>query len=118
MLDAKWEVNKGKAICYLRQTIPNYGKAEFVHRSDMPLQFSIQEQRAKSAIIKANLAALPAPWMHDLTERQNYTVFLDQPPCQGFHSIKRVWGRRRSDDRCIIARPFADIHLRQGCHRS
>ncbi|MGR9116042.1 MAG: hypothetical protein ACU85E_09770 [Gammaproteobacteria bacterium] len=79
MLEAHWEVASDKDVCYLKQNIPHYGRAEFIQRSGAPLQFSIQEFRIKPYIIKADLAALPAPWMHDETDRHIHPVFLDRP---------------------------------------
>ena len=79
MLDAGWEVASGKDVCALIQKIPNYGSAEFTDHSGAPLQFSIQELRVKPYIIKADLAALPAPWMHGETDRQIHQVYLDRP---------------------------------------
>lgn len=92
MLDAGWEMVSDNDVCYLKQKIPNYGNAEFIHRSGAQLQFSIQELRVKPYIIKADLAALPAPWMHGETERQILPVYLDRPnPVRDFSRLS-VYG--------------------------
>lgn len=78
--EAKWEFKQSKSTCYLKQVIPFYGSADFVHRSGEPLHFSIQEQRRKSLIIKATLKAMPAPWMqHDTVSPLDHQVYFDQP---------------------------------------
>ena len=92
MLDASWEASSDKEVCYLKQKIPNYGSAEFIQRSGAPLQFSIQELRVKPYIIKADLAALPTPWMHDEIDRQVHPVYLDSPAHAGDFNRLSVYG--------------------------
>jgi hypothetical protein len=79
MQESNWELKRSKNRCQLRQTIPLYGSADFVHRSGQYLQFSIQEQRRKPQVIKATLAAMPAPWMRAGADPVDYQVYLDQP---------------------------------------
>lgn len=78
--EAKWEFKQSKSTCYLKQVIPLYGSADFVHRSGEALHFSIQEQRRKPLIIKATLKAMHAPWMqHDAVSPLDHQVYFDQP---------------------------------------
>lgn len=92
MLDAGWEVVGDKDVCSLKQVIPNYGRAEFIHRSGSSLQFSIQELRVKPYIIKADLSALPTPWMHKESGRQIHPVYLEHPEhIKGFSRLS-VYG--------------------------
>ena len=79
MQESNWELKRSKNSCQLRQTIPLYGSADFVHRSGERLQFSIQELRRKPQVIKATLTAMPAPWMHGGEDPVGYQVYLDQP---------------------------------------
>ncbi|MGR9053079.1 MAG: hypothetical protein ACU84J_10560 [Gammaproteobacteria bacterium] len=90
--EASWETIESPNVCLLRQKIPNYGSAEFLQRSGAPLQFSIQELRIKALIIKADLAALPSPWMHRTNNRQIHPVYLDRPDQSGDYARLSVYG--------------------------
>ena len=79
LLKANWEVSRSKTACHLKQKIPHYGSADFVHHSGGRLQFFIQEQRHKPRVVKASLSAMPAPWIHQYSESRPYLVYLDQP---------------------------------------
>ena len=79
LLKANWEVSRSKTTCHLKQEIPHYGSADFVHSAGGTLQFYIQEQRHKPRVIKASLSAMPAPWIHHYSESRPYLVYLDQP---------------------------------------
>lgn len=74
---ASWKFSGDQSACSLTQDIALYGKAEFVSKAGQPLRFSIQEQRRKAPIIKASLAVMPAPWIHQPIEDKNYQVYLD-----------------------------------------
>ena len=79
LLKANWTVETSKTSCQLKQDIPLYGNAEFIHRSGEMLQFSIQEQRPKSQVIKASLSAMPSPWQQqESVSPHDYLVYLDQ----------------------------------------
>ena len=79
LLKANWTVETSKTSCQLKQDIPLYGSAEFIHRSGDTLQFSIQEQRPKPQVIKASLSAMPSPWQQqDSVSPHDYLVYLDQ----------------------------------------
>jgi outer membrane protein OmpA-like peptidoglycan-associated protein len=79
LLKANWTVETSKTSCQLKQDIPLYGRAEFIHRSGNTLQFSIQEQRPKPQVIKASLSAMPSPWQQQISvSPHDYQVFLDQ----------------------------------------
>jgi hypothetical protein len=91
--EAKWEFKQSKSTCYLKQVIPLYGSADFVHRSGEPLHFSIQEQRLKPLIIKATLKAMPAPWMqHDAASSLDHQVYFDQPVSTKDYGRLSVYG--------------------------
>jgi outer membrane protein OmpA-like peptidoglycan-associated protein len=93
MQEVNWQFKGSKTVCYLKQVIPFYGSADFIHRTGEPLQFSIQEQRRKSPVIKATLTAMPAPWMHDAAFSSfNYQVYLDQPLESGDYGRLSVYG--------------------------
>jgi sodium-type flagellar protein MotY len=77
MNQAAWKFSGNKDGCSLTQDISVYGKAEFVSKPGQALRFSIQEQRRKPSIIKASLAVMPAPWIHQPVEDRNYQVYLD-----------------------------------------
>jgi sodium-type flagellar protein MotY len=79
MQKSNWEVKQSNDSCQLKQAIPLYGSADFVQRSGEHLQFSIQELRRKPPVIRATLAAIPAPWIRAREESIDYQVFLDQP---------------------------------------
>ena len=78
MLVSDWELAQSKTMCQLTHKIPFYGRADFTQRAGGILQFSVQEQRNKPNIIKANLATLPAPWIHDEFARHEQLVFLEE----------------------------------------
>lgn len=79
LLKANWTVETSKTSCQLKQEIPLYGSAEFIHRSGDTLQFSIQEQRPKPQVLKASLSAMPSPWQQqDSVSPHDYLVYLDQ----------------------------------------
>jgi outer membrane protein OmpA-like peptidoglycan-associated protein len=79
LLKANWTVETSKTSCQLKQEIPLYGNAEFIHRAGDTLQFSIQEQRSKPQVIKASLSAMPSPWQNqDSVSPHDYQVYLDQ----------------------------------------
>jgi hypothetical protein len=84
MLEAHWEFKKTNNVCFLKQLIPLYGSADFVHKPGEPLRFSIQEQRRKPLIIKASLKVMPAPWMHDVISPLDYPVYLDNAEIGGY----------------------------------
>lgn len=92
MLDARWETSNDKDVCYLKQKIPNYGSAEFIHRSGSSLRFSIQELRVRPYIIKADLAVLPVPWIHEESNHQIYPVYLDRAIHMGDFNRLSVYG--------------------------
>lgn len=74
---AEWALMESKTACQLKQKIPYYGSADFLHTAGKELQFSIQEQRKKAAIVKASLAVRPAPWRHDVMDQATYDVYSD-----------------------------------------
>ncbi len=78
LLKANWEVSRSKTACHLKQQIPHYGSADFVHPAGGKLQFYIQEQRHKPRVVKASLSAMPAPWSHHSSQSRPYLVYLDQ----------------------------------------
>ncbi|CAA9892984.1 putative Phosphate ABC transporter substrate-binding protein [Candidatus Methylobacter favarea] len=79
MQEVQWQATGSRTVCYLQQLIPFYGSADFIQRAGEPLQFSIQEQRHKSPVIKATLTAMPSPWMPDAAFSSSaYPVYLDQ----------------------------------------
>ncbi len=84
---AHWEFKKTGSSCYLKQQIPLYGSADFVHKPDQPLRFSIQELRHKPLIIKASLKIMPAPWMHEEISSLDYPVYLDNAEIGGFGQL-------------------------------
>ena len=86
MLKANWKTEISKTSCQLKQEIPLYGSAEFIHRSGDTLQFSIQEQRHKSQIIKASLSTMPSPWQQSLASPHDHLVYLD-------HASKKNYGQ-------------------------
>jgi len=77
MQEANWEVNRTKTACFLRQSISQYGVAEFVQRAGEQLRFSVQEQRHKALVMKASLKAMPAPWIHGQAPSVDHQVYLD-----------------------------------------
>jgi hypothetical protein len=91
MMEAHWEFKKTNNICSLKQLIPIYGSADFVHKPGEPLRFSIQELRRKPLIIKASLKVMPAPWMHEVTSSQDYPVYLDNAEMGGYGKLS-VYG--------------------------
>ena len=92
LIKANWELNSSKTSCHLKHKIPFYGSADFFHHSGKVLQFSIQEQRYKPRIVKASLAAMPAPWIHQYSHGQAYLVYLDQPVDIGAYGRLTVFG--------------------------
>lgn len=84
MQEAHWEFKKTGNVCYLKQLIPLYGSADFVHKAGEPLRFSIQEQRRKPLIIKASLKIMPAPWMHEVVSSLDYPVYLENAEIGGY----------------------------------
>jgi hypothetical protein len=91
LMEAHWEFKKTKNACHLKQLIPLYGSADFVHKPGGPLRFSIQEQRRKPLIIKASLKIRPAPWMHEEISSLDYPVYLDNAEIGGYGQIS-VYG--------------------------
>jgi len=75
---ANWDVKKGDSYCQLKQSIPLYGVADFMHQSGSLLRFSIREQRFKPEIIKASLSIDNPPWLHDPVGPKDYLVYLDK----------------------------------------
>jgi outer membrane protein OmpA-like peptidoglycan-associated protein len=93
MQEVNWQFKGSSTVCYLKQVIPFYGSADFIHRAGEPLQFSIQEQRHKSPVIKATLTAMPSPWMHNAAfSSADYQVYLDQPVESGGYGRLSVYG--------------------------
>lgn len=92
ILEAKWEAKSGKGYCYLSQTIPNYGRAVFSQKSGAKLSFSIQENRSKPRIIKADLVAKPAPWQHKSLNMQIFPVYLEGSRVAKHHHRLVVYG--------------------------
>ena len=92
MQQSSWELKRSKNSCQLKQMIPLYGSADFVHRSGENLQFSIQEQRRKPQVIRATLAAMPAPWMRSRADSVVYQVYLDQPEDRNDYGRLSVYG--------------------------
>ncbi|MGZ8163601.1 MAG: OmpA family protein [Methylobacter sp.] len=93
MQEVNWQFKGSSTVCYLKQVIPFYGSADFIHRAGEPLQFSIQEQRHKSPVIKATLTAMPSPWMHNTAfSSSDYQVYLDQPVENGGYGRLSVYG--------------------------
>lgn len=84
---AHWEFKKTGSSCYLKQQIPLYGSADFVHKPGQPLRFSIQELRHKPLIIKASLKIMPAPWMHEEISSLDYPVYLDNAEIGGYGQL-------------------------------
>jgi sodium-type flagellar protein MotY len=84
---AHWEFKKTGSSCYLKQQIPLYGTADFVHKPGQPLKFSIQELRHKPLIIKASLKIMPAPWMHEEISSLDYPVYLDNAEIGGYGQL-------------------------------
>lgn len=84
---AHWEFKKSGSSCYLKQQIPLYGSADFVHKPGQPLRFSIQELRHKPLIIKASLKIMPAPWMHEEISSLDYPVYLDNAEIGGYGQL-------------------------------
>lgn len=78
ILLADWKINKGSSFCQLKQDIPLYGTADFMHQSGELLRFSIRENRFKPDIVKASLALGSSPWMHQSTPVNDHLVYLDQ----------------------------------------
>jgi sodium-type flagellar protein MotY len=91
MQKANWEFKKANNVCYLKQHIPLYGSADFVHKAGEPLRFSIQEQRLKPLIIKASLKVMPAPWMHEAISSLDFPVYLDNAEIGGYGRLS-VYG--------------------------
>jgi outer membrane protein OmpA-like peptidoglycan-associated protein len=93
MQEVNWQFKGSSTVCYLKQVIPFYGSADFIHRAGEPLQFSLQEQRHKSPVIKATLTAMPSPWMHNAAfSSADYQVYLDQPVESGGYGRLSVYG--------------------------
>jgi len=92
--EAHWEFKQVKSTCYLKQLIPLYGSADFVHGPGKPLHFSIQEQRSKTPVLKATLKAMPAPWMqqHDSVSSLDHEVYFDQPVSTKDYGRLSVYG--------------------------
>ncbi len=91
MQEAHWEFKKTNNVCYLKQLIPLYGSADFVHKPGEQLRFSIQELRRKPLIIKASLKVMPAPWMHEEISSMDYPVYLDNAEMGGYGQLS-VYG--------------------------
>ena len=72
-----WELNEGSSYCQLKQDIPLYGRADFVHQSGELLRFSIRENRFKPEIVKASLSVDVSPWIHDSIRENDHLVYLD-----------------------------------------
>ncbi|MFA5982432.1 MAG: hypothetical protein WC782_00285 [Methylococcaceae bacterium] len=75
---ANWQYKQGNNYCQLQQAIPWYGLAKIIQRAGAALQFSVQEERPKPQVIKASLAAMPAPWIPGQGEPIAHQVYLDQ----------------------------------------
>ena len=88
---AHWEFKKTNNVCNLKQLIPQYGSAEFIHKAGEPLRFSIQELRRKPLIIKASLKVMPAPWMHEASSSRDFPVYLDNAEVGGYGKLS-VYG--------------------------
>lgn len=78
LLTANWKMIKGDSSCQLKQTIPLYGIAGFMHQSGDLLRFSIKEQRYKPEIVKASLFVDTPPWLHEPLRSKDHLVYLDQ----------------------------------------
>ena len=74
---ADWELNEGSSYCQLKQDIPLYGRADFMHQSGELLRFSIRENRFKPEIVKASLSVDASPWIHDDIRENDYLVHLE-----------------------------------------
>ena len=74
---ADWEIKEGSSSCQLKQEIPFYGEADFMHQSGELLRFSIRESRFKPEVVKATLTVDPSPWDHQSLAMKDYLVYLD-----------------------------------------
>lgn len=78
--EAGWQFDQGQNFCRLKQHIPLYGSAEIVQQAGEALEFSIMETRPKPMVLRASLAAKPAPWIHDGSAMPHeHQVYLDHP---------------------------------------
>lgn len=78
--EAGWQFDQGQNFCRLRQRIPLYGTAEILQQAGEALEFSVMEIRPKPMVLRASLAAKPAPWIHDASVVPNeHQVYLDHP---------------------------------------
>lgn len=78
--EAGWQFDQGQGFCRLKHHIPLYGSAEILQQAGEALQFSVMENRPKPLVLRASLAARPAPWIHDSAAMPyEYQVYLDHP---------------------------------------
>lgn len=88
LLQTDWKIKKGSSSCQLKQEIPLYGAADFMHQSGELLRFSIRENRFKPEIVKASLTIDPSPWSHQSIAVKDHLVYLDQGI--GVHNYPRL----------------------------
>ncbi len=77
LLSTEWKLEREEKSCRLSQVIPEFGDAEFFHRTGQQLRFSISEARYKPGISKASLSIYPAPWNHNPVEIMDFSVNQD-----------------------------------------
>jgi len=75
---ADWTMAQGDGFCRLEQSIPDYGKADFLHRSGQLLRFSVKESRFKPDITRASLTIGTPSWVHHSPPPDDYLVYLDK----------------------------------------
>jgi outer membrane protein OmpA-like peptidoglycan-associated protein len=76
-LKAEWEFNEDSSYCHLKQNVPLFGRADFMHQSGELLRFSIRENRYKAEIVKASLSVDVSPWIQGSIRDNDYPVHLD-----------------------------------------
>ncbi|HIF54896.1 MAG TPA: OmpA family protein, partial [Methylococcaceae bacterium] len=77
LFNADWKVEQATASCRLKQNIPLYGVADFLHQTGESLRFSISEERFKPDIVKASLTIDVPPWRHQAVLSKVYLLSLD-----------------------------------------
>ncbi len=92
LLKTDWKIKKGSSYCQLKQNIPLYGAAEFIHQSGELLRFSISEKRFKPEIVTASLVIDTSPWSHQSQVLNEHLVYLDRNLDIQNHSRLSVYG--------------------------
>ena len=90
--ESTWKVEATPMICRLRHSIPLYGEAEFAHRAQNELEFSLHVKQAANRPEHARLLSQAPEWKHVAFARD----FGSIPVVEGKEPfyLKDIWAKR------------------------